>query len=34
MFDFPWNYKQGCESSDFNLFSDFFALHKTQFLDF
>ena len=22
---------QGCESSDFNLISDFFALHKTPF---
>ena len=25
---------QGCESSDFNLISDFFALHKTPFSDF
>ena len=27
-------FKQGCESSDFNLISDFFALHKTPFSDF
>ena len=25
---------QGCESSDFNLISDFFALHKIKVLDF
>ena len=25
---------QGCESSDFNLISDFFALHKTTFSEF
>ena len=25
---------EGCESSDFNLISDFFALHKTPFSDF
>ena len=25
---------QGCESSDFNLISDFFALHKTPFQTF
>ena len=25
---------QGCESSDFNLISDFLALHKTPFSDF
>ena len=24
---------QGCKSSDFNLISDFFALHKTPFSD-
>ena len=25
---------QGCESSDFNLISDYFDIHKTQFSDF
>ena len=29
-----YNNTQGCESSDFNLISDFFALHKTPFSDF
>ena len=28
------NDSQECESSDFNLISDFFALHKTPFSDF
>ena len=28
------NIEQGCESSDFKLISDFFALHKTPFSDF
>ena len=28
------NLLYGCESSDFNLISDFFALHKTPFSDF
>ena len=26
--------EQGCESSDFNLISDFFSLRKTPFSDF
>ena len=26
--------KEGCENSDFNLISDFFALHQTPFSDF
>ena len=28
------NLAAGCENSDFNLISDFFALHKTPFSDF
>ena len=43
LFPSPWKvqikiylyyYNQGRESSDFDLISDFFALHKTPFLDF